>query len=700
MTSGCWIRCSSLALLTLLCGANAWAWGQDGPTDADSVGNTMTSQDHSLEETVITGQYAPSTVDRATQKIRVVDRQKIEAMNAQNLRDVLTNELNIRLSQDNILGSGMSLQGISGQNVKILIDGVPVIGRQDGNIDISQINLNNIERIEIIEGPMSVNYGTDALAGTINLITKKTQAKQIEAGVNTYYESVGTYNANARVGFRKNAHMVSVNGGRYFFDGWTPGDKPFNFDFSDRPADTLRYQQWKPKEQYFGDLQYGYHFKDVSLNYRGSYFNEKITNRGMPRPPYGESTLDDYYRTYRFDNAVFMNADIAEHKKLNIQAAYNRYKRIRNTYAKDLTTLDEIQSPVPGDQDTSRYDQFNSRGTYGTSDGDKKLNYEVGYDVSVEHATGRRIQGLAQQIGDYAVFASTEYKPWKGLTIRPGLRYAYNTVYAAPLIPSVHIRTQPVKPLTVRGSYARGFRAPTLKELYFEFVDVNHNIEGNTSLKAEYSNNYNISLTYTLRQRQVSWKVEGGLYYNDIRNQITLAQTGPNTQYSYVNIGVNKTEGVQVNVESRYRGLKAGIGGAYIGRYNELSEEAGSVTTFSYSPEVRGSIIYSFARPGITAAVFYKYTGRLPGFATDAANNLVRTDINAYQIADMSLSKAFMDRQLLLTLGCKNIFDVRNVNRLAAGDSGGAHSDGSNSVPIGTGRTYFVRVNINISSQQ
>ena len=67
----------------------------------------------------------------------------------------------------------MSVQGLSGENVKILIDGVPVVGRLNGNVDLSQINLTNIERVEIVEGPLSVNYGTNALAGTINLITKK-----------------------------------------------------------------------------------------------------------------------------------------------------------------------------------------------------------------------------------------------------------------------------------------------------------------------------------------------------------------------------------------------------------------------------------------------------------------------------------------------------------------------------------------------
>ena len=166
----------------------------------------LTPENIALNEVVITAQYAPNSPEKAVHKIKIIDSKKIEIMGAQNLRDVLTNEMNVRISQDNILGSSMSLQGISGQNVKILVDGIPVTGRLNGNIDISQINMNNVERIEIVEGPLSVNYGTDALAGTINIITKKTQKESVTVSSNNYYESVGHYNFSGRIGIQKNKH--------------------------------------------------------------------------------------------------------------------------------------------------------------------------------------------------------------------------------------------------------------------------------------------------------------------------------------------------------------------------------------------------------------------------------------------------------------------------------------------------------------
>ena len=144
----------------------------------------------SLNSFVITGQYAENNPEKAVQKITIIDKEKIDKMGAVNLTDVLQNETNIRLTQDGILGSSMSLQGVSGENVKIMIDGVAVIGKQDGSIDLSQLNLNDVERIEIVEGPMSVNYGTDALAGVVNIITKTPNKQGLNFSLNSYYEKL------------------------------------------------------------------------------------------------------------------------------------------------------------------------------------------------------------------------------------------------------------------------------------------------------------------------------------------------------------------------------------------------------------------------------------------------------------------------------------------------------------------------------
>ncbi len=197
-----------------------------------------------------------------------------------------------------------------------------------------------------------------------------------------------------------------------------------------------------------------------------------------------------------------------------------------------------------GDQDTSKFHTLSSRATFGTSKADVKVNYEAGYDLRIEDANGVRIKDGKQQIGDYAAFASAEYSPMDKVTIRPGVRYGYNTAYTAPVIPSLNVRYKVSDALTLRGSYAKGFRSPSLKDLYFYFVDVNHNIKGNENLKAEYSDNYSVSGVYTTSIGAYNVKLEGVAYYNHIRDLITLGLT-QGTEYSYGNVGKYLTKGVQ-----------------------------------------------------------------------------------------------------------------------------------------------------------
>ena len=107
-----------------------------------------------IQEVVITGQLSDRTTDKAVHKVRIIDLQKVNPGLFTNLGQLLEKEIGISISQDVFLGSSASIQGLSGQNVKILINSIPVIGRLNGNIDLSQISLNNIDRIEIIEGPL------------------------------------------------------------------------------------------------------------------------------------------------------------------------------------------------------------------------------------------------------------------------------------------------------------------------------------------------------------------------------------------------------------------------------------------------------------------------------------------------------------------------------------------------------------------
>lgn len=643
---------------------------------------------------VITAQYAPNSPEKAVHKINIIDRKKIEAMGAQNLRDVLSNEMNIRISQDNVLGSSMSLQGISGQNVKILIDGVPVTGRLNGNIDISQINMYNVERIEIVEGPLSVNYGTDALAGTINIITRKNVKRNFSLSSNNYYESCGQYNFSGNLSYRKRNNNIMISGGRNYFDGWRYSDPAF---YIERPhiADSTRYKNWKSKEQIFGSVYYGTLLGRMKVMYNGDYFYEQIVNRGLPRLPYYETAFDDYYTTGRIGNTINFNGALNQKLNLSVLTAYNYYQRIKNTFLNDLTTLQSVLTENSGDQDTGKFRNLTARGSINSHSEKAKLNYEMGYDINHETGIGIRIAGGKKQIGDYALFFTSEYRPFKNMLLRPGLRIIYNTAYQAPLIPSLNIRYAINDKNTLRVSYAKGFRAPSVKELYFFFVDINHNITGNKDLKAEQSHNFNLAYTHLKRKQNALLKIEASVFYNSISNMISLAQLS-GTKYTYFNVEEYRTSGLQGQGELAWKHLKLSLGATYTGRYNQLHQKNTDLQKFTYSPEARFNFYYEWYRYHTTFALFYKYNGKLPSFMSNENNEILRTVMNDYHTADVSVSKSVFSKKVNISAGVKNLFNVKNVSGVV---TGAAHASASNLVTIGMGRICFVKLDFYISSR-
>lgn len=639
-----------------------------------------------MRDVVITGQAAATTSQQAVNTVKIIDRNKIDEMGAVNLRDALTNQLNVRVSQDNVLGSSISLNGISGQGIKILIDGVPVIGRMDGSIDLTQINLSNIERIEIVEGPMSVIYGSDALGGVINLISKRKVKEEISGGLNAYYESNGTYNADARFSFRWKDISFTTLAARNFFDGYSPG-----FDWRQRTM------QWKPRTQYLNDNSFAFKLGQTRHVFFSNFFNEKITNRGAPTvTSYSAYGFDEYYYTRRWCLGEQSDFYLKGNNHLQVVNSFSHYRRTKNTYRKDLTTGNSELTPTAADDDTSVFHLLLFRGTW-TNTAVNKIQFQAGYDFNIETAKGQRLEGNLQNIQDYALFTTIQYSPIERVTLKGGVRGAYNTRYGTPVVPSFHFRLGISKAVTLRLSYAQGFRAPSLKELSMFFVDVNHNIKGNRNLKAERSHNAQLELSYEPKLKDFTFTLKPSLFFNHIGNMISLALLDASSQlYSYMNIDKFQSTGINVNGSISHKYLDFTAGMAYTGRYNSLSTTRTDVPHFNWAAEFNSSVGVNIPKINTTVAAFYKFNGAIPGYALDNDGNLFQTAIQSYSMLDASVTVRLWKEWFIITAGAKNILNVGSINYNIA--SGGAHSSGGNSMSIGMGVTGFAALKINLSN--
>ena len=658
-----------------------------------SVTIKLTPSSNLLKQVSVTGQYAPTSVEKSMHKLSIISKDRIQSQGVNTLNELLLQENNIRISRDNILGSGISMMGISGQNVKILVDGVPVIGRLDGNIDLSQINLNTVERIEIIEGPMSVAYGTDALAGTINIITNSNRAPINELQFRAFHESVGNYNTTGHLKIPVAKGQITFSGGRNFFDGWDQGDG-YNLLPEANLADESRVLSWNPKEQLFGKVSLNKKLNQFNTTLNISPFHEKITNRGNPRAPYQVTAFDDYYQTYRLDNSITVKGKIKENFFLDATAAYDLFERRKQTVVKDLITLNEVTSANADDQDTSRFDLAMFRATLSKTDFSKKISYQLGVHLERESSYGKRIENTEQFISDYAAFGSFTYAANERLTVKPAVRMAYNSEFNHPIIPSLNIKYN-LKKNTLRLSYAKGFRAPELKELYFNFVDSNHNIQGNRDLNPETSHLVNANLTRNIVQANQIIKLSLSAFYTSIKDQISLASAS-DTEFTYFNISEFKTNGVSFTSKYVKQSWNMSLGTSCIGRFSNI-ENSEEVNPFIYSPEVNTNIQYDFKKAKLKANLFMKYTGRLLAFRENQDGTITESIVSDYTMVDFTLAKKLLKDKITLSAGVRNVLDITNLERTGA-PIGQIHVPSGSSLPFSYGRSIFFSFQLNLRS--
>lgn len=632
-----------------------------------------------LNEVVVTGQYKPVSADKSIYSIKIIGKDKIDSKAAVNLAGILSDEPSIRISNSSATGTSMSLQGIPSENIKILIDGVPVIGRLDGNIDLSQLNLNNVSHIEIIEGPMSVIYGSNALGGVVNIITNKNSQAKYKTSLTSYYENVGIYNFGFLTSVRDKKHTFELSGSRNFFAGYSYDTTP-------------RSKEWKPKEQYDAGINYYYNATLFNLQIKSDFFRERLLDQTDAFAPYYEEANNTWYKTLRFNNSAGLSGTIGTNSNFNILAAYSFYNRSKAKYRVDLTDLSQRLTTQTNDHDTSVFDAVVLRGVYSYSPDKNRLNVQSGFDINLETSYGKRIENKFNKIGDYALFANVKWNILKNLVFQPGVRAAYNTMYSTPLTSSVHLLFNPGK-TTFRASWARGFRAPSLKELYLHFYDSNHQIEGNEDLNPESWDNFTLSASQNLSYRKTVLLLDLKTYYNHIENRIYLIQVDPQNplHYRYDNTGTYESLGMELTGTFYFGSrIKFKSGYSRIGIKDEIYKNR----IYNFNDNLSSSLNINFLKNTANFAIFYKYSGKYPVYYYNASDEIVSEFANSFQTLDISVGKKFWENRILLATGIKNIFDNKEIGGISSGGHG--TSDGVSSM-VGWGRTFFIDLKFNIT---
>lgn len=431
-----------LAACFLLTGWATVARAQAPVIAPDSLRRTLR-----LDEVVVTATRTEKALTQVPIPVMVVAQPQIKAMGALRLNEVLGEQTGLTIVADH--GKGVQMQGLSPEYTLILVDGEPLIGRTAGTLELSRIAVGNIQRVEIVKGPASALWGSEALAGVVNIITQKPRP--------------GT---NATVSARYGANRTLDLGGTFNTKGERAGLTVFLNRYSSQGY-TLQPESGTatipPFANYTAQSRFTYKLGErTNLSVSGRYFVENqhstllVTGEDNASTPVrAESRQQDYtlnpVLTHRFSERFFSTARI-----------YHSGYRTReaSTYAAD-------DSPY----DASFFHQTFTRPELQTDwqlRPNQLLTTGLGYIRETVEATRYEQR---QHLNAYYALGQYDWTPVPRLNVVAGARYDGHSQYPGQFSPKLSGRYQLTPGLALRGSAGRGYRAPDFRQLYLNFTN-------------------------------------------------------------------------------------------------------------------------------------------------------------------------------------------------------------------------------------
>lgn len=507
------------------------------------------------DSVVVTATRSERKLSNITVPVTIINAKTIQQNGSLRLTDILREQTGLTLTSG--FGAGVQLQGLNPDYTIILINGEPLVGRTAGVLDLNRISLGNIKKIEIVKGPSSSLYGSEAMAGVINIITDASTSIPLQASLR-----YGTYNTlDANVNNTMASKTVFYQGfyNYYNTDGYSI--RPNSNNRVTTPINRLTTsQQFKYNVSDNTTLVFNTRLTDeniksnitvsnggVSINSNGNEHNTDINLAGTLNHRFS-NTLKTSFRSY-------LTNYISSQDLLTLSGApYNDllnhlFQRVENqtdwTLSKTLSGIFGAGAVWEGVK-SSRYDSEKVR-----------KNNTIQYG-----------------------FTQWEWNPISKLILIGGVRFDQNAQYASAWSPKLSMLYKINPQHKIKLSIGQGFKAPDFRQLYLDFTNAaagNYSVFGSAEAQkvigqlnslgqigALYSNFYllkslqpessiGIHLSWDCEPNQKTF-ISVQVFRNDIKNLIQVEQVGSYVSgaqiFSYLNIGRAFTQGVEL--ETKY----------------------------------------------------------------------------------------------------------------------------------------------------
>ncbi len=585
-----------------------------------------------LEPIVVTGTRTAHALSDSPVAVQLITAAQINDSGARDVAELLEREGGVTVTRVAGRGTRIEIQGMSSEQVLILVDGRRVIGRINGAIDLSRLKVASIERIEIVKGPSSALYGSDALGGVVNVISKaggNSSTVTLRADTGENYQLFGSSS------YQRERYSGNASGG-------TTRTSPFDLDKNTPAID--------------------------GINGRSRFFNLNHRQRISPAASLGASldyALDDSHRvdagsatfdvTKRIEEVragLAPQFEISEQTSATLDLYYSRYydQYLQDQRGSDAN--DRFEQTV--DQLYAAGGQVNHRVAH--------HQLSLGLETQFEKLVADRLSKPGER-DRQSVFLQDELRLLAddALSLVPGLRYDRDSQFGNALSPKLALRYNLSRQWFVRAGAGLGYRAPDFKQLLLHFDNpaVGYRVEGNSNLKPERSTGINLSSTW-LAMPNLS--LSGTVFHNRVKDLIDIIQTtaGRPMQdqpvvFSYLNIAHSRLTGTEVQVEWQpLRPLSLRLGHGWL-----LSKDLDTGKPLSGRAKHRANLDLEFKQPRYALGLRGVWIGKRE-FQVELATGGAPTGAGtAAPYALLDARAQWRGWQVLkLSLGVANLFDA------------------------------------------
>ncbi|MCC2981496.1 TonB-dependent receptor plug domain-containing protein [Sphingomonas sp. IC4-52] len=478
------------------------ALAQEGAQDASPRGDI-----------VVTASGVPQDVDTTGQAVTIIDRDTIEQRQTVVLSDLLQTTPGVTVTRNGGVGTVnyVRIRGAEADQTLTLIDGVRVNDPSSpgGAFDFANLLSASVERVEVVRGPNSVPWGSQAIGGVVNVITQA-PTQQLRARGNVEYGAMDTLFASGGISGGSGIVSGSLTGGYLRTDG---------ISAYDRGTERDGYRQYGAS----GRVEVAF-APNIRLDLRGYWADSRTDLDGFPAPTFAFADTREYSTAQELYGYAGLNADFLD-------------GRFRNLLAFQIADIDRDNY----DPDLSAAPQFLSRGRSEryTYKGDLQATDEIRVVLGAEHETTRLADGTDRfSRGTTSFWGEVILTPVAGLAITGGVRHDDDDAFGGRTTFAANAAYTLPTGTTLRASYAEGFKAPTLYQLYAPFY-------GTPTLDAETARSWDAGVEQRLIDDRL---VASATYFTrHTRNQIDFDAL----TFTYSNIARTKAEGVEIGLLMR-----------------------------------------------------------------------------------------------------------------------------------------------------